>query len=148
MLETKEFRSSYSSVQKSRTDFKKLDLSIWCYRGNEPNPTWIDIDTVNYTKLCDIDFDPSNLPLTRNKRLFAEAYYLLRFDIVLLFGLAEFKAQVAWVEDVSGHFNPAWLLLNCRIDTGRRTKVGLAQCSPSRLIFLSLYFQVTCDNCL
>jgi hypothetical protein len=32
-------------------------------------------------------------------------YYDLKYDIVLLFGLAELKAQISWMDDVSVFMN-------------------------------------------
>lgn len=58
--------------------------------------------TANYTKLCTIEIDLSHLPLTpRAKPNSTGLYYRLDYDIVLLFGLTELKAQVAWKEGVS-----------------------------------------------
>jgi hypothetical protein len=62
----------------------------------------------NYTTLCSIDYDLSSLSL--EKRLkhgrhgdrFGTFYYVTEYDIVLLFGLTELKAQIAWMEGVSG----------------------------------------------
>lgn len=34
-----------------------------------------------------------------------DLYYRLYFDIVLLFGLTELKAQMAWMENVSDTFS-------------------------------------------
>jgi hypothetical protein len=55
----------------------------------------------NYTNLCSIAADLSHLHLMPMKKLAGEGtYYKLQFDIVLLFGLAELKAQIAWKEGV------------------------------------------------
>ena len=56
----------------------------------------------NYTKLCTIEADLSRvplLPLTKAKG--RGVFYRLDYDIVLLFGMTELKAQVAWKEKVS-----------------------------------------------
>lgn len=53
----------------------------------------------NYTKLCTINVDLSHLPLTaRPKATGPGLFYRLDYEIVLLFGLTELKAQVAWKE--------------------------------------------------
>ncbi|KAF8155273.1 hypothetical protein BJ912DRAFT_1050978 [Pholiota molesta] len=58
-----------------------------------------EVEGQNYTKLCSIDIDLSYLPLTpRAKSTGAGTFYRLDYDIVLLFGLTELKAQVAWKE--------------------------------------------------
>jgi hypothetical protein len=55
----------------------------------------------NYTKLCSITVDLSHMRLTSMKKLTGEGiYYRLDVDIVLLFGLTELKAQIAWKEGV------------------------------------------------
>ena len=52
----------------------------------------------NYSKVCMITTDLSKVPLS--PRLGAEGtFYRIDLDIILLFGLTEFKAQVAWKED-------------------------------------------------
>ena len=55
----------------------------------------------NYTKLCTIDIDLSRVPLTpRTKINGGGSFYRLDYDIVLLFGLTELKAHIAWKENV------------------------------------------------
>jgi len=57
--------------------------------------------TENYNKLCTIDIDLSHLPLTPLSRPSGGGrYYRLDYDIVLLFGLTELKALVAWKQNV------------------------------------------------
>ena len=56
----------------------------------------------NYTKLCTIDADLSRVPLLpKSKASGSGSFYRLDYDIVLLFGMTELKAQVAWKENVS-----------------------------------------------
>jgi len=93
---------------------------VWCYRGKLADPKWkdqdlsksldrrhemsarIDISILdNYTKLCTIAVDLSHLPLTpRAKPSGTGTFYRLDYEIVLLFGLTELKAVVAWKEHV------------------------------------------------
>jgi hypothetical protein len=55
----------------------------------------------NYTNLCTIEVDLSHLPLSRQPKYSGEGnFYKVKYDIVLLFGLTEFKAVVAWKENV------------------------------------------------
>ncbi|KAF9476870.1 hypothetical protein BDN70DRAFT_881863 [Pholiota conissans] len=97
--ETKEFRKSYFRESDSRNDFKSASFSVWCYRGLVAEPKWKDVDTKNYTKLCSIDIDLSYLPLTpRTKPSGNGTFFRLDYDIVLMFGLTELKAQIAWKE--------------------------------------------------
>jgi len=56
----------------------------------------------NYTRLCTIEVDLSHLPLPPLSKPSGEGiYYHLDFEVILLFGLTEFKAMVAWKENVS-----------------------------------------------
>jgi hypothetical protein len=98
--ETKEFKKSYFRESESKNEFKAATFNVWCYRGSVPDPRWKDVDTKNYTKLCTIDVDLSYLPLTpRSKPNSGTTYYRLDYDILLLFGLTELKAQVTWKEN-------------------------------------------------
>ena len=55
----------------------------------------------NYTKLCTIQVNLSHLPLTPQSNVSGEGtFYHLSFDTVLLFGLTELQAVVAWKENV------------------------------------------------
>ena len=51
----------------------------------------MDID--NYTKICTIEVDISHFSLKQGEK---GQYFRLDYDSVLLFGMTEFKAQVAW----------------------------------------------------
>ena len=82
-------------------------------------PKWKDVDTSesyhnhlfsdhfdenfadNYTKLCTIEVDLSGAVVTQPKTIGMETFYSVRFDIILLFGMTELKAQVAWKVNVS-----------------------------------------------
>lgn len=56
----------------------------------------------NYTKLCTIEADLSRVPLApRSKATGRGNFYRIDYDIILLFGMTELKAQVAWKENVS-----------------------------------------------
>ena len=58
--------------------------------------------TDNYTKLCTIEADLSRSPiLTRPKATGKGSFYRVDFDVILLFGMTELQAQVAWKENVS-----------------------------------------------
>ena len=117
--ETKEFRCTYHWLRKSKKEFKSCTVSVMCYQGAIVAPKWKDVDTGqylfsfkttiydlianidNYTELCRIEVDLSHLSLSpRLKHSGEGTFYTIDFDIVLLFGLTEFKAAVAWNEKV------------------------------------------------
>jgi len=94
--ETKEFRSSFRTPSSSAALFRALSLSVWCYRGNVVTPRWKDVDTNNYTKLCTIEADLSKVKASRPKATGKGNFYIVEYDVILLFGMTELKAQIAW----------------------------------------------------
>ena len=55
----------------------------------------------NYTDFCVIEADISHLPLSRLRKYSGEGHFYRRdYEIVLLFGLTELKAMIAWQENV------------------------------------------------
>lgn len=90
-----------------------------CYRGSQSNPTWIDTDpgacsslfipllfnsqtsqSANFTILCQLEADLSQIPKTANRNPAGNMYYTIRYGLVLIFGLTEIQAQLQWLEDV------------------------------------------------
>lgn len=55
--------------------------------------------TDNYTKLCTIDINLSQIPVKQcAKENGTGIYFAVEYDIVLIFGLTELKVQVAWLD--------------------------------------------------
>ncbi|KAF9478436.1 hypothetical protein BDN70DRAFT_933388 [Pholiota conissans] len=99
--ETKEFRSAYFTDYESPEAMQEDNIKhdIVCYRGNILEPKWKDIDPENYTNLCTINVEPGIIPLKRMvKPNGPGCFYRLDYDYILIFGLTELKAQVAWKE--------------------------------------------------
>lgn len=97
VTESKEFRRSYFKDSTSPTEgFKDFSCPINCYRGTNPTPKWKNVDPDNYTQICSIKADLSHIVTPQSK--VDGKYYHIEFDIILLFGLTELKAQVAWTE--------------------------------------------------
>ena len=58
----------------------------------------------NYTKLCTIKADLSHLPLTaQNKYSGVGTFYRVDYELALLFGLTEMKAQVIYKDKVRAY---------------------------------------------
>lgn len=66
--------------------------------------------TVHFVDLCEITADVTKLKksIQPQHNPGAAKYYLLDFDVVLLFGLTELKAQIAWTRNVSHRFSPEY----------------------------------------
>ena len=74
--------------------------------------------------------DLSYLPLSLRSNFSGEGtYYRLDYDIILLFGLTELKAMVAWKEDVG----PLLLLFHASLFI--RYCQGVERRSPARIIY-------------
>ncbi len=128
MSEETEFRQPvYKELD--QTEFNQLStksVMIICYRGrNEEAPEWIDLapglystsqkicpcrfSAIDYfSDLCEVTADLSEAKKSVQPEInlkSGDLYYRLYFDIVLLFGLTELKAQMAWIENVSNIFS-------------------------------------------
>ncbi|KAI6108537.1 hypothetical protein EV401DRAFT_2116788 [Pisolithus croceorrhizus] len=100
--EQQEFRSGFYREVANLSACKSVEEDIVAYRGTLKDPLWMDKEKESYTKLCTIFADTSKLtsslqPCQRPNGL--GIYYTLNFDVVMLFGLTELKAQVSWKEN-------------------------------------------------
>ncbi|KAJ7137618.1 hypothetical protein C8R43DRAFT_1089388 [Mycena crocata] len=100
VTETKEFRKPYLILRTDRSELNHMTVEILRYNGTDDDPRWIDIDPAAYSVVCTVYADTSciaqTLPRLQGSNRF---YYQLKFDLILLFGLTELKAQIAWVEN-------------------------------------------------
>ena len=69
--------------------------------------------------LCNIRADLSTAPYQSETRSEEKTYYTRKFDVILLVGLTELKAQIAW------------------IDAATVSPRGIASCLPSILNFVT-----------
>ncbi|KAH6897986.1 hypothetical protein BKA70DRAFT_1159601 [Coprinopsis sp. MPI-PUGE-AT-0042] len=107
--ETKEFRRSYFEESDYLSNFNCVSVALDCYRGKVETPKWTDVDAGNYSTLCTIEVDLSQMgkALGPYKGNGGHVYYKADFDIILLFGLTELKAQLAWKERGAEKRTPA-----------------------------------------
>lgn len=99
--EEKEFHQKYWQEGSHIRSMESLYVDLLCYRGPSPAPDWIDLNPHMFSTLCTVQADTSGI--TRSLALEmgreGQAFYTIRFDVVLLFGLTELKAQLQWVEN-------------------------------------------------
>ncbi|KAJ7578246.1 hypothetical protein C8J56DRAFT_969497 [Mycena floridula] len=110
--ETTEFRESFARSQTEITQTIFTD-DILCYRGRDPNPRWIDVDAAMYTVACSVVTDFSTVLKKLKPTPTSDGmppHYKLHYDIIMLFGLTELKALVAWKEDGVEKRSPAKLI--------------------------------------
>jgi hypothetical protein len=65
------------------------------------------LSTVHFPDLCEVTADITKLkssirPQTNHR---GSKFFTMEYDIVLLFGLTELKAQIAWIQNVSRRFS-------------------------------------------
>ncbi|KAF9442562.1 hypothetical protein P691DRAFT_810428 [Macrolepiota fuliginosa MF-IS2] len=117
--ESQEFRSSFSE-EASEKDGLVTDntTSITCYRGDDPCPEFVNQDAGNFCDVFDVHADLSELI----KKLEPQAgvggghYYRLDYDVIILFGVTEFKAQCAWRENGVEKRGPAEILFDTEVE--------------------------------
>ncbi|KAF8907433.1 hypothetical protein CPB85DRAFT_1254346 [Mucidula mucida] len=109
--EETEFRSSYVQTSANATGLNGISAEILSYRGAYPHPIWLDIapQPDSFVTLCTVTADTMAVPKRRQPPRSAHGshWYGLSFDIVLLFGLTELKAQIAWTENGIEKRSPA-----------------------------------------
>ncbi|KAK0196216.1 hypothetical protein F5146DRAFT_319918 [Armillaria mellea] len=101
--EEKEFVQKYWQEGSHVRSMESLYVDLMCYRGPSPAPQWIDLNPNMFSTLCTVQADTSGISqdLAVETGRGGQRYYSIKFDVVLLFGLTELKAQLQWVEDVS-----------------------------------------------
>ena len=118
MSEEKEFRRSYCYVFHNAHDCDIVSVAIMSYNGTTQDPEWTDMEPSThawvilldtslltradmFSRLCIVRADMSHIVLQPRHSKRRAIYYRRDFDVVLLFGLTELKAQICWKEDVS-----------------------------------------------
>ena len=89
------------------------------YDGNKKDPQWTDIQpstafdstmtfvhathdpTGKFETLCHVVADLSGAPCTLERGIFGKMCYTREYDVVLLVGLTELKAQIRWIDSVT-----------------------------------------------
>ncbi|KAG9312271.1 hypothetical protein JVU11DRAFT_7574 [Chiua virens] len=96
--EQQEFRESFYKDQTSFSGLTKVKVPILAYRGDLLDPQWVDEERAHFTTLCRVVADTSAIArsLRAQHTTNGESFYRLEVDVVLLFGLSEFKAQISW----------------------------------------------------
>ena len=119
--ELTEFRQTVSQSHQSKAHFENIFSTVSCYLGDNVSSTmWKNVESSEcpfqililsiyipspemYRDLCWIK---ANVPMrpqrcAKGKGKNRQYFFRVDYDIVLLFGLTELKAQIAWKENVS-----------------------------------------------
>ncbi|KAG1721510.1 uncharacterized protein EDB91DRAFT_1176212 [Suillus paluster] len=101
--ELREFRKSFYIVLKSLAACTSHSTDIMCYNGALQEPQWLDVERSSFSTLCTIHADLQELAQTlRPQKSFLDRskYYKIEFDVIILFGHTELKAQISWKDKV------------------------------------------------
>ncbi|KAG2122351.1 hypothetical protein DEU56DRAFT_974525 [Suillus clintonianus] len=105
--ELREFRKSFLKIRQSPGACKSHSSAIICYNGALQDPQWLDFDRSSYTPLCTIYADLRELSRTlhpKKSTLDQSVYYQVEYDVIILFGHTELKAQISWKDKVRPRF--------------------------------------------
>ncbi|KAF8132019.1 hypothetical protein EV363DRAFT_1479998 [Boletus edulis] len=96
--EQQEFRQSFFREGNLSSELAHVNASILAYRGDLPDPAWKDKEPTRFTTLCNVFADTSAIAhsLRPQRGHGGDNYYSLYFDVILLLGLTELKAQISW----------------------------------------------------
>ncbi|SJL14056.1 uncharacterized protein ARMOST_17509 [Armillaria ostoyae] len=107
--ETTEFRHTFYRNSIHLANLQYIATVIRCYRGIKTEPLWMDEEPGAYSSFCTIEADTSEVAksLRLRRRPDGKSYFALSFDIVLLFGRTELRAQLSWKENGEEKRGPA-----------------------------------------
>ncbi|TFK20846.1 hypothetical protein FA15DRAFT_624859 [Coprinopsis marcescibilis] len=121
--EEKEFREHFYKIFTEGAKPYQSTIKILSYRGRSKRPRWIDdeagklylhslsIYADKYTNAATIEMDLTPLP---GERKWSESQrkmlWRVKYDVVILFGLTELRAQVCWAQDGVEKRTPAKII--------------------------------------
>ncbi|KAI6139333.1 hypothetical protein BKA82DRAFT_3988626 [Pisolithus tinctorius] len=91
--EQQEFRHAFYREQADLSGCESIEDEIVAYRGTLERPLWMDEEEGDFTHHY-------NSLQPRRRPYGSGIYYTLNYDVIMLFGLTELKAQISWQENV------------------------------------------------
>ncbi|OSC99572.1 hypothetical protein PYCCODRAFT_1394827 [Trametes coccinea BRFM310] len=107
VLEEEERTASYVQETREARGLNSVSAEIMAYRGAKRNPCWEDLEPECFTTLCTVFADTSKVFKSPRIGPNGSVYYAQRFDVVLMCGLTELKAQIRWMENGEERRGPA-----------------------------------------
>jgi len=97
--EQQEFRHPFIMECASRSELNSLEDTILAYRGDLLDPQWMDEEPARFTNMCTVVANTSKLVHSLQPQVSPDGivYYHLEYEVILLFGLSELKAQISWM---------------------------------------------------
>ncbi|KAK2460282.1 hypothetical protein APHAL10511_007671 [Amanita phalloides] len=108
------FTRKYSTELTSLSLLSVFEVEIWCFRGGNEIPTWIDRQSDTFSTLCIVQADLSLLSGSAEPKVSrsGKQYWTIVFSVEIHFGLTEFKARIKWVDDGNTKYGPATIIYN------------------------------------
>ncbi|KAK1226878.1 hypothetical protein PQX77_010125, partial [Marasmius sp. AFHP31] len=97
--EETEFRRPYCQLSTYESSLRQISSEILHYRGHDKAPNWLDVNPKRFPPLCTVEAEipeSDNFTRSRYNASTGKSYYECSYEVVLLFGLTELKAQIAW----------------------------------------------------
>lgn len=76
--------------------------SVIKYTGLQNAPRWTDLEEDNFETLCNVQADILTAPCQIRRGKTGGIYYTRDFELILLVGLTELKAQISWIDATTG----------------------------------------------
>ncbi|KAG6919191.1 hypothetical protein DXG01_008489 [Tephrocybe rancida] len=110
------FTRKYCTELTSLSMLSVFEVEIWCYRGGNVVPKWIDRQADDFSTLCVVRADLSPLSGSAEPKAGknGKTYWTIVFSVEIHFGLTEFKARIKWVDDGKTKYGPASIIYNER----------------------------------
>ncbi|KIY67289.1 hypothetical protein CYLTODRAFT_461554 [Cylindrobasidium torrendii FP15055 ss-10] len=100
------FTRKYCTELTNLSMLSVFEVEVWCFRGGNGVPKWIEREADNFSTLCLVRADLSPLSGIVETKMARDGrkYWTIVFSIEIHFGLTEFKARIKWVDNVSKCF--------------------------------------------
>ncbi|KIL57122.1 hypothetical protein M378DRAFT_420144 [Amanita muscaria Koide BX008] len=94
------FTRKYSTELTSLSLLSLFEVEVWCFRGGNKIPLWIDRQSDSFSTLCIVQADLSVLSGSAAPKVGknGKQYWTIVFSVEIHFGLTEFKARIKWVD--------------------------------------------------
>ncbi|EKM78941.1 hypothetical protein AGABI1DRAFT_121289 [Agaricus bisporus var. burnettii JB137-S8] len=95
------FTRKYCTELTSLSMLSVFEVEIWCYRGGNTIPKWINRQAEDFSTLCVVRADLSPLAGSAEAKTgkAGKVYWRIVFSVEIQFGLTEFQARIKWVDD-------------------------------------------------
>ncbi|KAL0057726.1 hypothetical protein AAF712_008969 [Marasmius tenuissimus] len=96
--EETEYRKERYRISRDKTSLQHISSKILCYKGPGDAPYWLDVHSEQYPALCTVEADIPDAKAVKCLKTpgTGQRYYRIDYEVILLFGLTELKAQIAW----------------------------------------------------